>query len=158
MADVNTYCRLQKVYWYWMLVREVRERFGIHSSVWLRSDLSSSGKTKIQTGIFGSSTQTVKKNYIPKPFSQLADRFLKSSRNHFILPHMDYPAPRGTGGLLSQWKTGIGGERPCTSVSYHFPDVNQMVSEWETLIFSHRMQEWRTSACRALELLCRFLS
>lgn len=77
----------------------------------------------------GSSPQSVKKNYIPEPFSQLADRFLKSSRNRCILPHMDHRAPRGTWGLLSPWKTAVGGERPCTSVSYHFPDVNQIVPE-----------------------------
>lgn len=68
-------------------------------------------------------------------------------------PHMDYPAPRGTGGPLSEWKSSVGGERPCTNVSYHFTDVNQMVPEWELLIFSHQMEEWMISARRMMVYL-----
>lgn len=56
------------------------------------------------------STQAVQKNYIPGPFSQLADRFLKSSRNHFILPgkpSRGLPGSQGSwGAYFSVWKNG----------------------------------------------------
>lgn len=83
---------------------------------WLGSGLSSPPSTKLES-LDPACSLSRKMTFLSHFLSWLTDFWSHPEITSSSLenPHVDFPAPRGTGGLLSEWKTGVGGE------VVHFP-------------------------------------